>query len=156
MTLDNYCTFYFASIANRITRGSSALYREKFGVGIVEWRCLVMLALEEGVSAARISEVSCINKSLVSRSLTKLEKHNYVEDYHGSTKRKPRLLQLTSAGRDLYEEMLEIALLREKKLRKGLSADEVRELLRMLKVMFSNADELDQLDYHIDLDLIKG
>ena len=152
INLENYCSYYFIVTANRLSRGASAMYRERFGVGVVEWRCMVMLALQDGVSAARISEVSSINKSLVSRSLAKLEKLKYVEDYHNSTKRKPRLLQFTSSGRDLYDQMLELTLLREKKLRKGLSVKEIRELLRMLRILLSNTDELDQLKYHIELD----
>ena len=152
LNLENYCTYYFIVTANRLSRGASVLYREKFGIGVVEWRCMVMLALEDGVSAARISEVSSINKSMVSRSLAKLEKLNYVEDYHKSTTRKPRLLQFTASGRTIYEEILELALLREKKFRKGLSTKEVSELIRMLKILFNNADELDELEYHIELD----
>ena len=153
--LENYCSYYFIVIANRLSRGASAIYREKFGVGVVEWRCMVMLAMEEGVNAARISEVSSINKSLVSRALAKLEEQEYIEDYSGSTKRKPRLMQFTSAGRRLYEQMLEVTLLREKKFRKGLSGAEVSELLRMLRILFDNTDALDQLDYHINLDTTK-
>jgi len=61
-------------------------------------------------------------------------------------------LQFTSSGKGLYDQMLELTLLREKKLRKGLSVNEIRELLRMLKILFNNADELDQLDYHIEFD----
>lgn len=154
INLENYCTYFFIVTANRLSRGASAIYREKFGLGVVEWRCMVMLALQDCVSAARISEVSSINKSLVSRSLAKLEKLKYVEDYYQSTKRKPRLLQFTTAGRDVYNQMLELTLLREKKFRKGLSIEETRELLRMLKILFNNADELDQIDYHIELDNI--
>jgi len=154
MNLENYCSFYFAVIANRLSRGASALYREKYNIGIVEWRCMVMLALEDGVSAARIGEVSGMNKSLVSRAIAKLEQLKYVEDYHKSTKRKPRQLQFTTTGKALYKEMVELTILRERKLRKGLSVKEIKELLRMLKVMFNNADELDQLDYHIVLDAV--
>ncbi|NKB35539.1 MAG: MarR family transcriptional regulator [Gammaproteobacteria bacterium] len=152
INLENYFTYYFAAIANRLSRGASAMYREKFGVGVVEWRCMVMLALKDGVSAASISSVSGVNKSLVSRSLAKLEKLDYVEDCDKSTSRKPRFLKFTSSGKELYDQMLELTLQREKKLRKGLSAAEIKELLRMLKILFNNADELDQLDYHIELD----
>ena len=154
--LENYCSYYFIVIANRLSRGASALYREKFGVGVVEWRCMVMLAVEEGVSAARISEVSSINKSLVSRALVKLEEQKYVEDYHESRTRKPRLLQFTPEGRDLYQQMLEVTLMREKKFRKGLSSKEISELLRMLRILFNNTDALDQLDYHINLGGMQG
>lgn len=153
LNLESYCTYYFVVTANRLSRGASAIYRERFGVGVVEWRCMVMLALQDGVSAARISEVSGINKSMISRSLAKLKKLNYIEGFHASTKRKPQLLQFTSAGRALYEQMLEITLMRERKLRKGLSTTELKELFRLLRILFNNADELDQLDYHIDFDV---
>lgn len=150
LELENYLTYHLVVIANRISRGASALYREQFGVGVVEWRCMVMLALKDGVSAARISEVGGINKSMVSRSLARLEELGYVEDFRGSKSRKPRLLQFTADGKRLYEEMLEVTLMREKKLRNGLSSVELQELLRMLKILFNNAEELDQLHYHVD------
>ncbi len=60
MNLENYITYYLTAIANRTSRGASALFRKEYGVGVVEWRCMVMLAILEGVSAARISEVSGI------------------------------------------------------------------------------------------------
>jgi len=42
----------------------------------------------------------------------------------------------------LYEEVLTLALKRENALRKGLSADEIRELIRMLKILMQNALQL--------------
>jgi DNA-binding MarR family transcriptional regulator len=74
-----------------------------------------------------------------------------VEDFHGSSSLKPRLLQFTASGRALYEEMVELALRREEKLREGLTAGELAELLRMLRILFENTDHLDQLEYHMGL-----
>ena len=151
LELENYLTYYLVVIANRVSRGASALYREKFGVGVVEWRCMVMLAMQDGVSAARISEVGGINKSMVSRSLARLEELGYVEDYRGSSTLKPRLMQFTRSGRKLYRDMLEVTIKRDEKLRDGLSEAEQEELLRLLKKLFNNADELDQTKYHVNI-----
>ena len=151
LELDNYLTYYLVVIANRISRGASAVYREQFGVGVVEWRCMVMLAMQDGVSAARISEVGGINKSMVSRSLARLEELGYVEDFQDSKTRKPRLMQFTDAGRKLYGEMLEVTVKRDEKLRQGLSEKDEAELLRLLRILFNNADELDQLKYHVNI-----
>ena len=151
ISLEHYITYRLVVIANRTSRGASALFQKRFGVGVVEWRCMVMLAMEECVSAARIGEVSGINKSLVRRALAKLEKLGHVEDYSGSTSRKPRRLQFTPSGKALYEQMVEVVIQRETKLRDGLSNAEVTELLRLLRILFDNADELDQLSYHIEL-----
>ncbi len=142
MNLENYITYHLWVISNRLSRDASALFREQYGLGVVEWRCMVMLALQSGVSAARISEVSSINKSLVSRALAKLEELGYVEDYQGSTSRKPRMLQFTLDGKTLYKEMVELSISREKKLRTGLSTAETAELLRMLHILYNNTDHL--------------
>ncbi|MFC7047902.1 MarR family winged helix-turn-helix transcriptional regulator [Emcibacter nanhaiensis] len=139
--LDNYCVYQFVAIANRLSSSASARYREEFGVGIVEWRCMVMLALEDGVSAARICQVGGINKALVSRSLARLEELGYVED-HEETKRKPRYLKFTASGRKLYDRMLKQALRREETLREGLSDSEIRELLRLLHKISGNVNKL--------------
>jgi len=139
INLDNYLAYYFVVIANRLSRGSSSLYKKQFGIGVVEWRCMVMLAIETGVSAARVTEISGINKSLVSRSLKKLEALGYVEDFNGSTSRKPRRLQFTKSGLKLYDRVVEVTLEREKKLETGLSNEEVKELLRMLRILRKNA-----------------
>lgn len=152
MDLENYVVYHLSVISSRLSRGASALFRERYGVGVVEWRCMVMLAMEEGVTGARISQVAGINKSLVSRSLAKLEDLGLVEDYAGATTRKPRRLQFTAAGLALYREMVEVVISREQTLRTGLTSVEIRELLRMLRILFNNADSLDEVVYHIDLD----
>ena len=139
--LDSYCAYQLVAIANRLSSSASARYRAEFGVGIVEWRCMVMLALEDGVSAARISQAGGINKALVSRSLARLEELGYVED-HEETKRKPRYLKFTDSGRELYDRIMEQALEREEKLREGLSDSEISELLRMLHIVSDNVNKL--------------
>lgn len=144
LDLDNYITYFLVVLANRMSSGASAIYREQFGVGVVEWRCMVMLALQDGMSAAIISEVGGINKSMVSRSLTRLEEQGYVEDFAGSKSKKPRLLQFTKSGRKLYDDMVEVTLAREKKLRKGLSDKELGELLRLFRILLNNVNELNQ------------
>ncbi|MFT6556530.1 MarR family winged helix-turn-helix transcriptional regulator [Sneathiella sp.] len=144
LELDNYLTFFFVVIANRLSRGASAHYRKEYGIGVVEWRCLVSLAMEQSTTAAQISKTSSMNKSLVSRSLSKLEALECVEDCDSSLKKKPRLLKLTSKGVALYEKMVEDTLSRETELRKGLGENEISELLRMLRTLARNARDLDQ------------
>ena len=55
-----------------------------------------------------------------------------------------------AAARDGLASAL-VVIQRETKLRQGLSNAEVTELLRLLRILFDNAEELDQLSYHIEL-----
>ncbi len=142
LNLDASCTYYLAIVANQMSQQSSKIYRDRFGVGVVEWRCLVVLALEVTATAARICELSNMNKSLVSRAMAKMEAEGYVEGCSGNKNSRPRPIRMTASGKKLHDELLRIALSRERKLRKGLTENEVAEFLRIVKVMRLNADTM--------------
>ena len=135
-------TFFFSAIANKQTHASSSQLRKDFGIGIVEWRCMAMLSLEESVSAARICQVGGMNKSLVSKALNKLQQLNYVEPTSSAGTQKPVLLKLTTAGQTLFQKMLKRAFIAETESTKGLSQEEQHELLRMLKIIYNNIEGL--------------
>ena len=44
--LDSYTPAYLTFLANKLYGGASAIYRRRFGVGIVEWRIMSLLAIE--------------------------------------------------------------------------------------------------------------
>jgi hypothetical protein len=49
--LDKYVPAYFIWIANKLTRGASQHYLNLFGVGSEVWRCMVLLAIHDTISA---------------------------------------------------------------------------------------------------------
>lgn len=136
LNLETSCTYFVVSLANQISTKASHEYRRQFGLGVMEWRCLVYLSLEGTSTAARIRELSRLDKALVSRALKKLESLGYVERL--SDRVRPRPVKLTETGRELHDEMLKAAISNEMQLRTGLSDAEVAEFLRMAKVMLGN------------------
>ena len=142
LNLDGSCTYHLVSLANQISSLSSQAYRAEFGLGVMEWRCLAFIALEEEISAASICELSKIDKALVSRTLKKLEALGFVE--RSSANVRPRPVRLTPAGNQLHDDMLERAIASETSLRKNLSAREIREFLRIATKMQHNIDHITQ------------
>ena len=142
LNLDGSCTYHLVSLANQISAQSSQAYRAEFGLGVMEWRCLAFIALEEEISAAGICELSKIDKALVSRTLKKLESLGYVE--RSSANVRPRPLRLTPAGNRLHDDMLERAIAGERNLRSNLSARETSEFLRIAIKMQRNIADTPQ------------
>ena len=142
LELDDFVPYYVRAIANRLAQAASRLYQRKFGIGLTEWSCLSTLGKEEEISASRICEMSGFDKALVSRGLGLLEAKGFIQSRPVETHNRKRLIRFTPAGRSLYVEIRELALIREQRLLEGLSPQERSALLASLRVMQRNATKL--------------
>lgn len=142
LDLDSYVPFYLRAIANRLAQVASRHYNERFGIGLNEWSCLALLAMEDDVSATRISEVSGFDKAVISRSINSLESKGYVTTKGVKNHNKRRLIRLTPVGREVYSQIRRLALVRQELLLKGISATGRAALLKSLRLMHRNATML--------------
>lgn len=142
LELDDFVPYYVRAIANRLAQAASRLYQRKFGIGLTEWSCLSTLAKEEEISASRICEMSGYDKGLISRGLGSLEAKGLIQSRPVKGHNRKRLIRFTPAGRALYLEIRELALIREQRLLEGLSSSERAALLASLRVMQRNATRL--------------
>ncbi len=142
--LDRYAPAYFCWIANKLTRGSSAQYLSLFGVGAEMWRCMVLLAIHESISAQQISQIIGMDKASVSRCIRKLVDKKLITLSLDSSDGRLRLATLTIHGRKVHDEILAIAKERERALLSVLSGKEVDQLLDLLKRLHSNLPAVEE------------
>lgn len=127
--------------ANRFTRSSARSYLEKFGIGAMDWRMLVMLTREPGCDAARASAAIGIDKGAVSRSLARLEKEGLATYVSRKTDERRKDWRLTKKGIALHDAILEVALDRLQATLDGFSENDVHELNRLLSRLIANLDK---------------
>lgn len=139
LDLDAFAPYYIRAIANRLAQAASRLYKRDFGIGLTEWSCLSTLSKEQEISASRICAMSGFDKALVSRGIRSLEAKGFVQTRPVEDHNRKRLISFTPAGKALYNEIAALALDREQRLLKGLSANERAELMTSLQVMLRNA-----------------
>lgn len=141
-----YVPHYLVVLANGMERGQSRIYLKHLGIGINEARIITVVAHSGPLSAAEISEILVMNKSITSRSLQILEAKALVDI--GETKRS-RPISLTAEGYKLHDRIVEVSLEREKLMLNGFSPNEKAIILGYLARMFSNmelANNYDPLD----------
>jgi DNA-binding MarR family transcriptional regulator len=136
LDLDNYVPGLVTWLSNRLSAGASKLYRERHGLGVIDWRVMASIGAEEGCTAVRICQVVGLDKGAVSRSLALLTARGLVE---ASGRAKP--LRMTASGRVVHDAILDLALAREEKLLAGLSAAEIAELVRILHILLGKVPE---------------
>lgn len=134
---------YITLIGNRWARSSSALYRKHFGIGIVEWRLMVLLANEPWIQASRVDEVIGMDKGAVSRTARVLAERGLLALRKSAADPRRREMDLTAAGRALHDQIIGITLARENRLLAGLSVKERETLVGFLGKMQANLNSLE-------------
>ena len=136
--LDRYVPAYICWIANKLTRGASQNYLNLFGVGAEVWRCMVLLAIHETVSAQQVSQIIGMDKASVSRCFKQMAAKKLIALELDPTDGRLRMASLTLHGRDVHDKILGIALAREEALLQVLNSAEREALIGLLKRLHEN------------------
>lgn len=141
--LERHVPAFLAWIANKLARGASQHYLKMFNVGIETWRCLALFAAEGSISAQRVAKVIGMDKGTVSRCFKSMQARGLItvslDDHDGRL----RIATLTRKGRTLHDEILAVALARERALLSVLSEAERETLIALLQRLHENLPEVE-------------
>ena len=135
--------FLVSAVGNRLADNASRDVRTSFGIGLMEWRILALLAVEGTATPARIGQVSGVDKSVVSRAAATLEQRGLIDieaDPHGSRQTR---LSLTAAGNALHDRGIELAFERCDALLQGFSDQERDQFTDFLQRAMANLRTLE-------------
>ena len=107
--LDRFLPYQLAVAASRTSREFSALYQDRFGIGIAEWRVVAHLSQGGPVSVREIHERVEMDKSRVSRAAARLETAGYVLKRINTADRRLVELSLTEKGQAMMDEIARMA-----------------------------------------------
>ena len=128
--LDQFLPYQMAVLAGRLSRGLARIYEERFGLSIADWRVLAHLHDAGTCSVREIHLQADMEKSRVSRAVTRLEERGLVERTADSSDKRLLRLTLSTAGADMVAEILPLALEYEAKVMTQISdADTFRTAL---------------------------
>lgn len=148
LDLDRYIPFLLTATANKLSSGASRVYREKFDIGVTDWRILAMLAVEPNITAARICTVIGLDKAATSRTLLNLRKRGFVqESKHHNTDKRSTVIQLTEFGKRVHDEIMKVALMREQKLLEVFTESEAEQLVDYFQRLHRQVEKVNLLTY---------
>ena len=135
LELDRFLPYRLSVLSNRISLDIAALYGERFGLNVTEWRILAVLGRYPSLSATEVAERTAMDKVAVSRAVTSLLGSGRLKRrLHGDDRRRS-VLQLSAKGYRVYDEVAPLALEYERRLLDGLRADERSALDSLLTRM---------------------
>lgn len=132
LKLEHFLPYRLSVVSNHISQTIAAVYAERFGISITEWRVLAVLGRYPDLSASGVAERTAMDKVAVSRAVARLTRSGLIErEIHGSDRRRS-VLRLSSAGLDVYDQVVPMALEYERALLANLDEEERAMLDRLL------------------------
>lgn len=129
-------------LSNRIGRAFHGEIETKFGITISEWRVLMTLTSEKGVSAAEITNRWAMEKMMVNRAIQRLVDNGCITRKRDPNDRRRYRLALTTKGRKLYGKIAPTTNKRYNELMSAIDSDETDALVRALQKIIQRAEQL--------------
>jgi DNA-binding MarR family transcriptional regulator len=127
-------------LANKMSRAASRFYRERYGIGIVEWRVLLFLGYAGETSANTICRETDLDKGAASRSLNVLADMGVIRIGEDSADSRRHNIALTAKGRSLHDRIVPVVLERQRVLLSVLSRAEADSFMNMLGRLQAKAE----------------
>ena len=129
-------------LSNHVGRAFYVEIESKFGVTLAEWRVLLTLTSEPGVSAAEITNRWAMEKMSVNRAIQRLVNRRFVTRDRDPDDGRSYKLKMAAKGQKLYEKIAPSADKRYSELMAAIDSDEVDAMVRALQKIIRRAEEL--------------
>jgi len=141
LTLSKFIPYCLSVVSNEISNKIALSYQTQFGIDLHQWRVMAVLGEESDLSAQDVSSRTAMDKVAVSRAVKKLIHSNMVSREFDVADKRRSILNLTSKGLEIYQQVVPLAKSYEDELLKQVSESEVKEFVYLLnKLRAANAN----------------
>jgi DNA-binding MarR family transcriptional regulator len=132
LDLERFLPYRLSVLSNTVSQAIAAMYGERFNLNVTQWRVIAVLGRYADLSAVEVAERTRMDKVAVSRAVAELIDAGRLDRSTDPSDRRRSVLNLSAAGRIVYEEVAPLALACEARLQSVLTADERAALERIL------------------------
>ncbi len=141
--LQQFLTYRLACVQARLNRQARRILSRNFGITLNEWRVLALVADSKETSSRSLTEISTMDKGLVSRTIKALVKAGLLQGRANAADHRQYLWSPTPKGRVLYEAALPVMRKRQRYLRASLSQAQLHHLQSALSALEAAAEKTD-------------
>jgi len=142
LTLERYLPYRLSILSNRVSGRIAETYGDKFAISVTEWRIMAVLGEYPGISADEVSNKTQIEKSILSRAISKLLNRNLLNREIDPADKRRSMLKLSKTGQSVYDEIVPIAYDMEKELLNCFNAEETKAFSKLVDRLYEHARQL--------------
>lgn len=141
--LADFLPYRMSVTTNAVSDLIAGEYRARFGLKIPEWRVMAVLGDAGGLTQRQLVGETVMDKVAVNRACKVLEQRGLVVRRPNTRDGRSHHLELTDAGRAMFEEIMPLALGMEKRLFAGFTPAETAALKATLGKLLDRARAMD-------------
>ncbi len=142
LPVDRRFSYRFNMIGRALSQHMLLHVGREFGLNLAEYRILSILADQKNPSIRDIAAHTQLDKAHVTRAVAGLLGRGLVTHIVDEQDRRLRVVKLTRAGRAMITATLPIAIERQERLERRLTAAELRILWKALSVLSEEAEQM--------------
>jgi DNA-binding MarR family transcriptional regulator len=143
LTLAEFLPYQLSITSNAVSDLIARSYQGRFGLKIPEWRVMAVLGECASVTQRELVAATAMDKVTVNRASKALVDRGLLGRAPNKTDGRSHHLALTAVGRELYDQIVPLALSVEAELEKALDAEEVSALARIMDRLRAQASMLE-------------
>ena len=143
LTLNEFLPYQLSITSNAVSDLIARSYQGRFGLKIPEWRVMAVLGEQASATQRALCAATAMDKVTVNRASKALVERGLLGRAPNTADGRSHHLALTAVGRELYDQIVPLALSVEAELETVLSDDEARTLSGILEKLRTKAASLD-------------
>jgi DNA-binding MarR family transcriptional regulator len=124
LDLERFLPIRISVLGNRLTRAVARVYAQRFHMTAPEWRTMAVLGRYGAMTSNGVAEYTAMDKVRVSRAVARLLASDRITRDTDPQDRRRAILDLSTEGRAVYEQIVPLALAVEAELVSSLTAEE--------------------------------
>ena len=142
LTLAEFLPYQLSITSNAVSDLIARAYRGRFALKVPEWRLMAVLGERASATQRELCEATAMDKVTVNRASKALEDRALIGRAPNAADGRSHHLALTDTGRELYDQIVPLALSIEAELEKILGSGEAKALENMLAQLRARVAEL--------------
>jgi len=135
LRLQDYLPYRLSVAANAVSQLIARAYEDRFALSIAQWRLVAVLADEGALTQQKLCGHTRMDKVTVMRAAQGLLRRRLVKRLPNAEDGRSHRLILSDSGRQLYEQVVPLALDYESQLLEGIKPADVARLDRLLRLL---------------------
>lgn len=105
------------------------------GASLSTWQVLLLVRAKEWGSQAEIADAMGVTTATLTHHLNAAEAEGLVRRWREPHNRRAQRVELTAAGREMFDRLRRVAMAHDRRLRAHLSEEQEQELVELLEVL---------------------
>ena len=131
--VNRYLAAYIMGVANRLANGASNHYRNRFNMGMSEWRAMMAIGTSSHRIVREVAEMADLDYAAASKSLKLLQQRGLVAIEQTQRRGRAAIASLTPEGLAVYKQLRDSARRRQQRLVAAFTREEIDTLWSLLR-----------------------